>query len=88
VALTDDHLAAVGAYVARSDTIRVFAHRDRLFINVPGQGEAELHAGGRDEFFLLVDPTVSVHLIRDETSSRVTELELRIGRERLRAIRR
>jgi CubicO group peptidase (beta-lactamase class C family) len=89
VALGDSARSAVVAnyaMVGGDASIRVFEYQERLFINAPGEGEAEMYASAPDEFFLPAVPGVSVTFERDAQG--VSALVLVIGDQRIRAPRR
>ena len=76
-----------GAYSAGDLVITIFEHDRRLFINVPGEGEAEMFAEGPNAFFLPAVPGVRITLDRNAMDA-VSGLALVIGRERIVARRR
>jgi hypothetical protein len=77
-----------GNYVmGRDATIRVFEYERRLFINVPGEGEAEMFATTTDSLFLPAVPGVAIEMERTATGA-VSALRLTIGSQRLRVPRR
>lgn len=80
-ALTGDYVMPQGA------VIRVFLHGDRLFANVPGQGEAELFATSATRFVALVQPGASVEFIAGP-DGRAQSLRLTLGRDVIEAARR
>jgi CubicO group peptidase (beta-lactamase class C family) len=89
IALDDDARAQIlGEYsMPGNAVIRIFEHEGRLFINVPGEGEAEMFATDEDAFFLPGVPGVSIALSRQPDGT-VEALNLIIGSQRLTAARR
>jgi CubicO group peptidase (beta-lactamase class C family) len=78
----------VGEYeLSPTATIRLFADSGRLFIDVPGEGEAELFATSDSTFVVRAQPGVSVAFRRD-AGGRATEVVGQIGPRRLVARRR
>lgn len=76
-----------GEYSMTADaTIRVFEHEQRLFVNVPGEGEAEMLAISPDEFILPAVPGVAITFSR-AGGGEATALTLTIGTQRLHAER-
>lgn len=47
---------------------RVYLHEGRLFASMPGEGEGELFARSPSDFYLRVDPTVTVRFELDESA--------------------
>ncbi len=75
----------VGSYeVAPGTVMRVFTVEGRLFMNVPGRGEAELFALSTTEFTIRVQPGVSV-VFEPDANGVVTHVLVRLGEERMRA---
>jgi CubicO group peptidase (beta-lactamase class C family) len=89
VALEPAALArVVGSYeLAPGTVVRVFLFDGRLFINVPGEGEAEMFALSPLEFTIRVQPGVGIRFETD-ASGTVTGVALRLGRQEMRAPRR
>jgi CubicO group peptidase (beta-lactamase class C family) len=78
----------VGDYeMAPGAIARVFEYSDRLFMSIPGQGEAELFATGASTFTIKVAPGVVV-AFDSGAGGAVTGVQVTIGRETLRAVRR
>jgi CubicO group peptidase (beta-lactamase class C family) len=77
-----------GSYeLAPGTFVRVFLFDGRPFINVPGQGEAEMFALSPLEFTIRVVAGVGIRFEAD-AGGVVTEVVLRLGREEMRARRR
>jgi CubicO group peptidase (beta-lactamase class C family) len=76
----------VGDYESKDGIIRVFLYRNRPFVSVPGQGEAELFALAETEFTIQVVPGVRV-AFRDE-GGRVTGVRIELGRQAIEGRRR
>ena len=76
-----------GDYDMSGGTIRVFVHLQRLFINVPGHGEAELFATSSATFAVLVVPGATVNFTNRPDGS-VARLTLTLGRQVIERIRR
>ncbi|MEX2108972.1 MAG: serine hydrolase [Gemmatimonadaceae bacterium] len=68
-------------------TIRVFLFDGRPFINVPGQGEAEMYAVSPLDFIIRVEPGVSIRFETDGSGS-ATGVVLRLGSQEMQARRR
>jgi CubicO group peptidase (beta-lactamase class C family) len=84
----DQRAELVGGYALNeSILIRVFEFRGRLFLNVPGMGEAELTPTGPSGAALQSDRTVSLAWERDG-SGRVIALMANVGGQRMRAVKR
>lgn len=82
------HEELVGSYdLGPSATVRVFMYEGRLFINVPGEGEAELFAVSRDEYVIRVAAGVTVRFDRSPDGA-VSEAVLRLGSREMRGRRR
>lgn len=84
-----DLAAVVGEYTLPSSgdrRIRVFEYDQRLFINVPGEGEAELFATSPTAFFLPAVPGVEVVFSRRPDGA-ISTLRITIGRDRIVAVR-
>jgi 3-mercaptopyruvate sulfurtransferase SseA/CubicO group peptidase (beta-lactamase class C family) len=80
-------LRAAGDYeMPDGRVIRVFAEGSRLFVSVPGQGEAELFARARNEFTIKVVPGVTVRFDED-AGGRITGLAAQLGPQRIAARR-
>jgi CubicO group peptidase (beta-lactamase class C family) len=78
----------VGDYaMAKGGAVRVFLHEGRLFMNVPGQGEAELFAIGSSTFTVKVAAGVRV-TFQTEGSGPATAVTIALGRQLLEATRR
>lgn len=75
-----------GNYALGNATIRLFEHVGRLFINVPGEGEAELYASSRDSFYLPAVPGITLELERSD-DRHVCALTLTLGGRPMRATR-
>jgi len=76
-----------GSYeVAPGNVVRVFVHDGRPFINVPGQGEAEMFALSEEEFTIRVQAGVGIRFERDAAGA-VTGIVLTLGREQIRGRR-
>jgi hypothetical protein len=74
-ALTGDYAVAPGVQAT------VYLHEGRLFVTMPGEGEAELFARTATEHYLRVDPTVTVQFELD-ASGRAQAARVRMrGRE-------
>ncbi len=88
VQVSPDSLRAfTGTYdFGRGATGEAFLYRGRLFLDVPGRGEAELFALGRDAFTLRVVGGVHVHFERGE-AGQVRALTATLGRDTVRAVR-
>jgi CubicO group peptidase (beta-lactamase class C family) len=77
-----------GDYVmAQGGVVRVFMYDRRLFVNVPGEGEAELFATGPTTFTVFVISGVSAEFA-EGPDGRVARLTLRLGRQVIEAARR
>lgn len=78
----------VGSYeLAPGVNVRVFLHDGRAFINVPGEGEAEMYALTADEFTIRVQAGVGIRFESDADGS-VTGVVLTLGPQTMRARRR
>jgi CubicO group peptidase (beta-lactamase class C family) len=78
----------VGDYaMAPGVNVRVFEFDDRLFMNVPGRGEAELFAITPLDFTIRVQEGVAIRFESDPAGS-VNAVILRLGSQELRARRR
>ncbi len=76
-----DRRRVVGTYeVAPGAVARVFEHERRLFMSIPGQGEAELFATGPLTFSVKVQAGVSVVFQADPSGS-VTGVTVTLGRQ-------
>lgn len=76
-----------GDYVMKEGAVaQVFEHEARLFISIPGQGEAELFRTGESTFTILVQPGVSVEF--QSAGAAVTGVVVTIGRQKIEAVRR
>jgi CubicO group peptidase (beta-lactamase class C family) len=67
--------------------VRVFMFDGRLFINVPGEGEAEMYAVSPLEFVLRVEPGVRVRFEAD-AGGNIAGIVLRLGEREMRAPKR
>ncbi|MGQ0562642.1 MAG: hypothetical protein ACT443_12305 [Gemmatimonadota bacterium] len=67
-------------------TIGGFLWDNRPFINVPGEGEAEMFAVSPLDFIIRVEPGVSIRFEADASGS-VTGLVLKLGSQEMRARR-
>jgi CubicO group peptidase (beta-lactamase class C family) len=67
--------------------LRVFLHDGRLFLNVPGLGEAEVFALSPLEFTLKAEAGVSI-VFREDQPGAVTGLRIAMGRTTIEAVRR
>ena len=77
-----------GDYEVAPDVVaRVFIHADRLFINFPGQGEAELLALGPTQFTIMPLPGVHVTFERD-ANGRVSHFNASLGPQQFRGRKR
>ena len=78
----------VGDYeIAPQRTARVFVFADRLFMNMPGQGEAELLALSETAFTIMPIPGVRVQFGRDAVG-RVTHFDAMLGAQPFRGTKR
>jgi CubicO group peptidase (beta-lactamase class C family) len=78
----------VGRYeLAPGVAIRVFLFDGRPFINVPGEGEAEMYAVSPLEFVLRVEPGVRIRF-EEDARSHVAGIVLRLGEREMRAPKR
>ena len=78
----------VGDYVIAPDmVVRVFLHEGRLFMSIPGQGEAELFATGTSTFTVKVQAGIVVVFAMDSTGP-ASAVQVTIGRQRIEAVRR
>lgn len=78
----------VGDYVMAPEAVaRVFEHEGRLFMSVPGQGEAELFATAADTFTIRVQRGVVV-VFQTAPGGAVTGVHVTIGRQNIEAVRR
>ncbi len=76
-----------GAYdFGRGEVGEVFLHHGRLFMDVPGEGEAELFALAPDDFTLRVVGGVHVRFERDDTG-RGSAVVLTLGPRTMRGVR-
>jgi CubicO group peptidase (beta-lactamase class C family) len=79
--------ALLGNYqVGPGIVARVFSFKGRLYISLPGQGEAEFLPLSRTEFFTRADPSVRVRFDLGE-SGRAETVEIRLGKRELTAHR-
>jgi CubicO group peptidase (beta-lactamase class C family) len=77
-----------GSYeLAPGVDIRVFLFEGRPFINVPGEGEAEMYAVSPLEFVLRVEPGVRIRF-EEDTAGNVTGIVLHLGGREMRAAKR
>jgi CubicO group peptidase (beta-lactamase class C family) len=71
-----------GSYeLAPQQVVRVFVHADHLFINVPGQGEAELLGLSDSEFTIMPVAGVRVRFVRDAAGAVASVIMVLGGRE-------
>ncbi|MBK9240174.1 MAG: serine hydrolase [Acidobacteria bacterium] len=76
-----------GEYVVAPGAVaRVFEYNDRLFMSIPGQGEAELFATAPSIFTLKVERGVTV-VFQSGGDGVVTGVEVTIGRQKIVAVR-
>jgi hypothetical protein len=73
--------------VAPGAMARVFEYGDRLFMSIPGQGEAELFATSPSTFTIRVEPGVAIAFDSGPDGA-VTAVQVTIGRQVIRAVRR
>lgn len=66
--------------------MRVFEHDGRLFMTIPGQGEAELFATAPLVFTVKVQAGVTV--VFQTTDGIVTGVDVTLGRQKLTALKR
>lgn len=84
----EQRVEITGEYVLNPATlIRVFEFRGRLFLNVPGMGEAELTTTGTSSAALRSDRSVDISWERDQ-QGRVVAMAANVGGQRLRAVKR
>jgi CubicO group peptidase (beta-lactamase class C family) len=77
-----------GSYeLAPGTSIRVFLFEGRPFINVPGEGEAEMYAVSPAEFVLRVEPGVRIRF-EEDAEGNVAGIVLRLGGREMRAPKR
>jgi hypothetical protein len=78
----------VGDYEVGPDAIaRVFAHEGRLFMSIPGQGEAEIFATGPLTFTIKAQAGVAI-TFQSSADRRITGVEVTIGDQKIQAVRR
>jgi len=78
----------IGEYEFGQDAIvRVFYFEDRLFMHVPGRGEAEMFALSDTEFTIQVVSGVHITFDRDTDDGRLA-VNLTLGPQKLRAVKR
>jgi CubicO group peptidase (beta-lactamase class C family) len=77
-----------GSYeLSPGTSIRVFLFEGRPFINVPGEGEAEMYAVSPVEFVLRVEPGVRIRF-EEHPEGNVAGIVLRLGEREMRAPKR
>jgi CubicO group peptidase (beta-lactamase class C family) len=82
----EDIQRLAGEYDSKDGVIRVFLYRNRPFVSVPGQGEAELFALSETEFTIRVVPGVRVVFVLE--SGKASGVRLELGRQMIEGRRR
>jgi CubicO group peptidase (beta-lactamase class C family) len=76
-----------GDYESGGAVVRVFLYDGRLFMNLPGQGEAELFATGPLSFAVRVAAGVSVQF-REDSAGRISGVVIALGPKKIEGVRR